>query len=473
MFASTKSIIGNSYNYILSGNNKVVYGLITLIGVVFLIARNPSPFFFFDIWAEDGKYYLASAFKNDAASFLSSYFWADVFHNCWNQKGYFQFAKFLVSQFSVSIYLFLGCEDLVRIPQIIALVSNLIYSMIFALPVLLFDKFYARGWLLAIVGINFLVDIGDNDFITFGRILQLGFLSIYLAFLLSIYRFVRRDSNLGWQAWVIDLLLLVCTITQPVNLIFCVFLISARLYSILSKGGLFTWRISNWSLTLLGVCNLVYAVVLVFFVPSEEIAPDEARRPIIEVPLLRIIKVFLGKLFFNQELAWLHNRIPAILFVFLFLSFLYLLSRANRSWLYLSLFFWFSTSSLVVLWRPNVLLHFIKEPVIVYAMPSNLIAVFLQISCIAIISASQDRLRFPKLIYWQYFVKILICLMVVVGLESSLTLTSEHFGYGSRISIREGIAIAKSEGRVDKEGRLQVPINPPKWTMWVPLRYIP
>jgi len=118
----------------------LTYFIFVFLITIILIIINPIPLIRGDLWAEDGRFYLAETFRVG--------FW-DALKVNFTLKGYPQLLKYLLSYLSIIMnQIFVG-ENLLYYPHISAVISYLTYSLVFALPILLFSSFMDRKSLYA------------------------------------------------------------------------------------------------------------------------------------------------------------------------------------------------------------------------------------------------------------------------------------------------------------------------------------
>jgi hypothetical protein len=140
----------------LAKNNQKL--ILTYIAFVFLIAIilflvNPTPLIRGDIWAEDGRFYLAQTYRVG--------FWEALKVN-FTLKGYCQLLKYLLSYLSIIITQIFFGGNLLYYPQVSALLSYLTFGLVFALPILLFSSFFDRKSLYALPIACCFVAIGQD-----------------------------------------------------------------------------------------------------------------------------------------------------------------------------------------------------------------------------------------------------------------------------------------------------------------------
>ncbi|MDY7024610.1 MAG: hypothetical protein SWJ54_25230, partial [Cyanobacteriota bacterium] len=167
----------------------ILYISFVFITAFLLFLQNPTPWIREDLWGEDGRYYIASTINNG--------FWKALYLN-FQHKGYLQFFKFFIATLCLGVNQILFPGEIIWIPRIIAITSYLIYALVFCLPIILFNRQIKVKYLIAIAVSSCFIDVGPLDgFLVFGRILNTGFLSIYLCFLLVIYRtlFIRQIQD--------------------------------------------------------------------------------------------------------------------------------------------------------------------------------------------------------------------------------------------------------------------------------------
>lgn len=434
----------------------ILYFALVFMTAILLFLRNPVPFVREDIWGEDGRDYIAGVINHG--------FWQTLYLN-FVQKGYMQFFKVFIAALGWGINQIFFNGEIIFIPRIIAVTSYLFYACIFCLPILLFNSKIDIKYLVAIAISSCLVDVGPHDsFLVFGRILNVGFLSIYFCFLLVGYRMLFVDSLSKNTLSLIDFLIFLCIITQPINVFLLAFIFGEYFVKVLLlffKKRLEITSIRNMfkrgSVSLLMICvgTIVYFLsILIINLGSKSYATVYGNPQNVEYSH----KGFFGKLWFNQLLALIYEKIPEVL-VFLILAILVGLTLILRKKLLIyCLYSLISISWMTFYWRPGLLVvmkNIEGLRITVYTMPSNLIFIFMTI---VLLAYSIERFSSFKINNIKID-NILLCSLVGLYMATGLhTITRADFP--PTISLRQGLYSAKISDSKREDGLVQVPANP-------------
>ncbi len=165
--------------------------------------RNPDPFINPVFYTEDGRDYVGRI--------LSQGFWSALFHA---RPDYFVFGNILLTEIALLVNNLFYSSGILYLPQTIAIVSYLFYAFVATLPILLFADRIKTSYLIALALISTFFPLHSSDFEVLGRISNVGYAFIYIAFLLIAYRlFCVSNFRLTIA---VDLLILICASTNPV-----------------------------------------------------------------------------------------------------------------------------------------------------------------------------------------------------------------------------------------------------------------
>ena len=429
------------------------YLVCVLLIAIILIIINPVPLMRGDLWAEDGRYYFADTFRVG--------FW-DALKVNFLLKGYPQLLKYWLSYLSIiTNQLFFG-DNLLYYPHISAVISYITYSLVFALPILLFSSLMDRKSLYALPITCCFVAIGQDNisvFVTFGRILNTGFLSIYLGFLLVGYRLIKINQIKLKHAIIIDFFILICLFTQPIILIMILFLYLTKTYHYFRrKIKLSTFL--NLSLLSLGVISYLILVITNGITQSHGQSDFGGSYSF-------SIKALTGTMIFNNYLASVYSNIPSLIPILLLLGYLFL-SYQSRS-----LIHWYAIYILILvpiiseIWRPGLLRDLDDLERGIYAMPTLLISLFLTFSFLSYFLKNRYSTRVDYGIW-----SIVVILLLFNGIYANANQNSNvstmpiEESFRSAQPGREDGAIIKYLN-VDPENRIiyELPINPDGWSM--------
>jgi len=164
--------------------------------------RNPDPFINPVFYTEDGRDYVGRI--------LSQGFWSALFHA---RPDYFVFGNILLTGIALVVNNLFYSDSILYLPQTIAIVSYLFYAFVATLPILLFADRIKTSYLIALALISTFFPLHSSDFEVLGRISNVGYAFIYIAFLLIAYRLFYGINRLNIA---VDLLILICASTNPV-----------------------------------------------------------------------------------------------------------------------------------------------------------------------------------------------------------------------------------------------------------------
>ena len=444
------------------------YFALVLISAFLLFLRNPVPFTREDIWGEDGRDYIAGII-NDG-------FWKALYLN-FLHKGYLQFFKLFIGALCLGIDKIFFHEKIFYLPRIIAITSYLIYALVFCLPILLFNSKLKIKYLTAIVVSSCFVDVGPLDsFLVFGRILNTGFLSIYLCFLLVCYRIVFVNKLRVNTLSLIDLIIFLCILTQPTNVFLIVLIYSdlliKNIFSLLNKSRNITDIINNikkiqMTLFLIGIGTIIYfLIILISDLELKSYGTVYGNSQDGEYSH----KLYFGKFWFNQLFALTYDNLPEFS-VFLVLAVLVLFTFILKDKLLICcLYSLVTVSGITLYWRPGLLVVMKYVDILkntVYTMPSNLIFIFMSFVMLSSLMERFSNFRINKIKFDNILLNSMICIYAVTGLH---TITTAEFQ--PTISFKQGLCLAKASDFQGEKALVKVPINPENVDMWLPEKLV-
>lgn len=469
----TKIITNNKKNFI--------YIAFVLLIMIFLIGINPIPITRGDLWAEDGKAYLAQTIRFGV--------WK-AFNINFLIKGHPQLLKYILSYLSIIINQFLFDDNIIYYPHIAAFFSYLIYSLVFTLPIILFNNLFQHKILYMIPFISCFIAIGSYDiFVTFGRIINTGFLSIYLCFLLVAYRLLQSEKRSGLITFLIDIVLLLCIFTQPTNLLIVFFLYIKKIYQYLMQQN----RLNLFpDLLLLTIGITTYSILIL---TNDLIILHSYGRSGFDGSITFSITSFFGIMMFNNFLAIIYSLIKncpdfsqlfSFISISLFIFYLFLIYQSRSLLHWYSLYVLVAVALISSIWRPK-LLDFLENGVGgFYAMPTLLISLFLTFSLISHFLENSSQTQVTNQI-WLAVVIVTISNGIymnqptnieTISIEESLAAAQlgEEDIEESFVASRPGEDVAIPEWiQPDQEDTIlyKLPINPDDWSMLLPEKYIP
>ena len=154
---------------------------ILTFGILFL--RYPNAFFNANFYAEEGKFWLVSIMENG--------FFSSVFE---------KFNGYLISGMYTMVYIayilneFIT-QQFVYMPVFMAFVANVFFAAVVCTPILLFYKRLSPALLFLLAVFSSFVPLGGWDYAVIGVIGDMKFLFVYLAFILTLYRFSIKENE--------------------------------------------------------------------------------------------------------------------------------------------------------------------------------------------------------------------------------------------------------------------------------------
>lgn len=427
------------------------YVLCVFFVIVFLVIRSPEPILKHDLFAEDGKVYLGGI--------LSNGFWGALRENTIS-KGYAQLLKFVLAQVAIWSSQLLPIKyTLLALPYFVAAISYLVYGLCLSLPILLLTSLFGSQTLcLMVVGVNCLLNFGSADqTIVFGRILNVGFLSVYVGFVLAIFRqFVLERGRNKWSLVFTDFSLGICILTQPLNLLFLIGIwIDTALRNLFPQSFPNSKRhFKESSLFVLTTLAIVYIFLLIF---QDLISTSYGQSKGYEY--FWSAELFAGKLVLGQFITPIYNSLHKELIVIMFLA-IFIISGYFR---FREVAFvgglTVVTAAVSILWRPG-LLRGLPD---VYGMPTHLMGIlFLFLMASRIPSSIKYKISAKNII-----IAMMLVLAILNGIDGIFAQDSR-----SHLSIEEGIELIDWEEVDMQSGLVEIQINPEDTKMKVPLQYV-
>lgn len=195
-----ESSFGDAIRRVITGP---FFPFLACVAAAFLIffARNPDPWFNPTIYTEDGVY-IATAYDRGLWNSISG-----------GRPDYYVFGNVFLGWLSVQICRYGFDNNILLLPQIIAIVSYGFYAVTVSLPVLLMRRFLPLRFLLVLWLVTSFVPLERSDYQVLGRLSNVGFAFSYIALVLIWY---RNNAARSLAAFVLtDVSLLVCAATNP------------------------------------------------------------------------------------------------------------------------------------------------------------------------------------------------------------------------------------------------------------------
>lgn len=303
------------------------------------------------------------------------------------------------------------------------------------------------------------VAIGSLErYITFGRILNIGFLSIYLCFILVGFRILYEDLFDLKRFFVIDIIMILCIFTQPINIVIISFIYIEKIYNFLLR----KIRIRQFTnLFILTVSISTYIIIIL----SNGLMTQSYAKSGLNESFEFLIKPFFGRMIFNIFFAIIYSNLPSLIPVLLFIFYIISTFRYPLKLHWYSLYVLIFVTLISAIWRPGLLqsLETIvgdNEVYGVYAMPTILVSLFLTVSLLTKFTQQHTH----RLSYYGIW-SALILLFLINCFYTNYPVR------GKTIPIEQSLEKAELTKNGDK-WIYKVPINPEGWYMLLPKQYI-
>ncbi|WP_407440089.1 hypothetical protein [Lelliottia sp.] len=181
--------------------NKKNYLVLIVIGMILLAIRNPVPLIHPSIYAEDGVW-VANALSHG---------WINAFIHA--RDDYFVFFNIFFLFVSTTISNIVSGNPLLFLPQSIALVSYLFYTVVSTMAYAAVLRISNVGYAILAFLLILYVPLGLSQNETIGHLLQIGFYMPMMALCLILY---RENIDSKFHKTFIDLLIFLAAATNPV-----------------------------------------------------------------------------------------------------------------------------------------------------------------------------------------------------------------------------------------------------------------
>jgi hypothetical protein len=220
------------------------------VSFLVLVYRAPSPLFFPDFYAEDGRDYLLllpfSLRRFLAVAFLP-------------HDGFYLLGNVVLAQMGIVVNAVVFHGDLADLPRSISLVSYSMFAALFGATAVVLRK---RLSLLAVWFTSLwlcVLPMPRSPELVLGRISNCGLLAFYGGVLIVLQRTLYTNTRANAVAC--DVLFLICVYSNPVTLLLLPFLYARQLRDIFLKRQLSVSRAELYSAGIVIVCCVFYAAV--------------------------------------------------------------------------------------------------------------------------------------------------------------------------------------------------------------------
>lgn len=182
------------------------YFILVIVGAVVFYFRYPYAYSFSNFYAEDGSVFVKNIIESGFINSATSLF-----------NGYFVLGQYLVMGVGFVINFIFG-SGFVTLAKAIAVSSYLFWGIVCGIPWLLFRKKFGSVLTLILVALLWVTPFGGYDYAVIGTIGNLKFAFLFIATILALYRNDKILCNKTWQFIIIDIILLICIMTNIVSL---------------------------------------------------------------------------------------------------------------------------------------------------------------------------------------------------------------------------------------------------------------
>ena len=180
--------------------------IIVMAGAWIFYLRYPYAYTNANFYAEDGTVFLRNILTEGPIKAMFTLF-----------NGYLVVGQYLVAEFAMLINAIFG-KGFETIPKAFAVASYLFWGMVCSLPYLLFRKRMGVNLSMLTVILLLVIPLGGYDYAVIGTVGNLKFAFLFIAVLLVLYRIQIRLLKSSWRFILIDLLLLLCVLTNIVSI---------------------------------------------------------------------------------------------------------------------------------------------------------------------------------------------------------------------------------------------------------------
>jgi hypothetical protein len=290
--------------------------------------------------------------------------------------------------------------------------------------------------------------------------------------LLAIYRILFINQLKNRALCLIDLVIFLCVLTQPTNVLLLTLIYIDLLIRKTSKLLHKTDKLvdkrerSSWisvSLFAIGIGTIIYFLIILFsdFITKSygtvygDIG-NEKYTP----------KFYLGKFWFNQMFALTYENLSDVSLLFVLATLVLLIFVLKEKIQIYCLYSLASVSAITLYWKPGlirVMKYSDSLKNTVHTMPSNLIFIFMSFVILACVMRRFNSLSIGHFKLDNILLCSLLSLYLITGLH---TISTAEFK--PTISLRQGLCLANASYSQPENDLVKVPINPKGWTMLLP-----
>ncbi len=183
--------------------------LAVLVGSLLFFIRNPVNFILPTVYAEDGTW----------TALIYNY--GLIYAIKFARPDYYVFGNLAALWIGIKCCYFFDSGDLYNLPRWYALISYFIYALTASLPIIFLKNYLRPIYLFLLWLLLCFIPLGCNapgGHEVIGRLSNIGFLFLYIGFILILYRFDGARSF--FEFLITDFLLIICAFTNPICTIY-------------------------------------------------------------------------------------------------------------------------------------------------------------------------------------------------------------------------------------------------------------
>ena len=434
----------------------------TVAGFVLMFARTPFPLMEQVFFTEDGRDYVDGLLNHGFLHTLDTV-----------KTQYFVLGNLVLSQLSIWVWHVIGSGDITRLPVLMSFMANAFYAVAFALPWLLLRNTHP-AYLMGLWLCTVFVPLGNSDFEIFGRISNTGYVFLYMSFVLAWY---RHEMDEGPAVLAVDAVIAFSAWTNP--LVFALFpLLLARYWR--SRHD----RLSDFVLrptVISGVLLLLLCTPAALRIAKAPKRDNGHAEPIV-LTTKSAIEMGVARNVLHPLVHPVYNSLgtaSVLLSATLLAGAFVVFGRQERRWLYVSGALLVGCTSLVlVMTRPEVQpppnyratypdRYYFAQNLIVLFMLTHLLEDF--------VSATRRKWRsnwlVPAALFVFYFSDVTT--QSTFGTVAPCMVGQGDFRFCLGRAIEERAFSGRPGGFGEEAELLTVQTFPHKWTMRIPMKYLP
>lgn len=179
------------------------YVCLFLVSIIILFLRSSYTLTHPYMYTEDGMW-IGQILKNG--------FW-DTLINA--KSGYFVFGNIILLQISLLINFIFWGLNMANLPFCVSLVSYVFFALVAIMPFILLKEMLSVISRFVMYSLILLMPFGNSAYEILGRLSNVGYAFYFIAFCLLFWRQMNRNTSKMWKILLGDILILLCSLTNP------------------------------------------------------------------------------------------------------------------------------------------------------------------------------------------------------------------------------------------------------------------